>query len=359
MTASTLQRLRDNGETVADPDEGVRGRKVLDNVGKKVGTIDGLMVDDDQNKVRFLQVECGGFLGIGATHVMIPVDAITSITGDTVTIDRTGEHLQSAPRYDPALVNTYDESYWGGVYGYYGYAPFWGMGYAYPPFPYLRHKPDAQITQDVEDELAWDPTVSVVGLSVTTTDGNVTLAGTTPTYASKWAATDAASRVGMVRTVTSMMVVDTAILGVQSDAAIATHIQEMLTLDGAVPAERVGVEVKAGVVTLTGSLDHFFQRQASEEDARKIIGVVDITNLITVAPIVPVPLDSKERITLAFRRGAEFTDDHLTVAISGSEVTLGGRVRTWSDHQQATQVAWRAPGVTAVTNNIRVTSLNT
>jgi sporulation protein YlmC with PRC-barrel domain len=136
MAASTLRRLHDIGETVANADEDVRGRKVLDNAGQKVGTIDGLMVDDAEKKVRFLRVECGGFLGLGATHVMIPVDAITSITSDTVTIDRGGEHLHGAPRYDPALVNEPDEHYWGGVYGYYGFAPFWGMGYNYPSYPY-------------------------------------------------------------------------------------------------------------------------------------------------------------------------------------------------------------------------------
>jgi sporulation protein YlmC with PRC-barrel domain len=136
MADSTLRKLHDTGETVASADEDVRGRKVLDNAGNKVGTVDGLMVDDAQKKVRFLRVEAGGFLGLGNTHVMIPVDAITSITTDEVTIDRGGEHLHGAPRYDPALVDDTDEPYWGGVYSYYGFMPFWGMGYNYPPYPY-------------------------------------------------------------------------------------------------------------------------------------------------------------------------------------------------------------------------------
>jgi len=122
MGASTLHRLHDIGETVSNPDEDVRGRKVLDTMGKEIGTVEGLMVDDAQNKVRFLRVEAGGFLGIGATHL--------------VTIDRGGEQLRGAPRYDPALINEPDEHYWGGVYGYYGFSPFWGMGYMYPRYPY-------------------------------------------------------------------------------------------------------------------------------------------------------------------------------------------------------------------------------
>jgi sporulation protein YlmC with PRC-barrel domain len=138
MTASTLRRLHDIGETVARPDDDVRGRKVLDNAGKHIGTVDGLMVDDAENKVRFLRVECGGFLGLGATHVMIPVDAITSITHDAVIIDRDGKHLHGAPRYDPMLVTKPDERYWDAIYGYYGYEPYWHDGYRYPPYPFYN-----------------------------------------------------------------------------------------------------------------------------------------------------------------------------------------------------------------------------
>jgi len=85
-------------------------------------------VDDGQHKVRFLRVKSGGFLRLGGTHVMIPVDLITRITTDAVSIDRGREHLRDAPRYDPALVDDRDENYWGSVDGYYGVAPYWGMG---------------------------------------------------------------------------------------------------------------------------------------------------------------------------------------------------------------------------------------
>ena len=74
MAAAELRKLRDTDQTVAASDEDVRGRKMLDSTGEDIGTIDGLMVDDDQNKVRFLRVKSGGFLGLGAHHVMIPVD---------------------------------------------------------------------------------------------------------------------------------------------------------------------------------------------------------------------------------------------------------------------------------------------
>lgn len=135
MAVSTLRRRQDTDEVVAEDDEDVRGRKALDTVGLTVGTVDDSMIDDAQNTVRFLRVECGGFLGLGATQVMIPVEAAASITGDAVTIDRGAEHPQGTPRYDPRLLRDQDERYWGDVSGCYGFAPFWGRGYTYPPYP--------------------------------------------------------------------------------------------------------------------------------------------------------------------------------------------------------------------------------
>lgn len=130
---ATLLRLGDSGLTVADPVEDVRGRKVVDRAGQEIGTVDDLLIDDRQHKVRFLRVAEGGVLGFGETHVLIPVDAVTRVTDNAVHVDQTREHVAGAPRYDPKLA---DVQYWGDLYGYYGYGPFWAPGYAYPAYPF-------------------------------------------------------------------------------------------------------------------------------------------------------------------------------------------------------------------------------
>jgi len=127
MTTTMLRTLSDTGETVANVDDDVRGRKVLDEAGEEIGVVDGLMVDD-QETVRFLRVASGGFLGLDRTRVMIPVEAITRVMPHAVRIDRAREHLRGAALYDPALADDTDQAYWGGVYGYYDVAPSWGMG---------------------------------------------------------------------------------------------------------------------------------------------------------------------------------------------------------------------------------------
>jgi CBS domain-containing protein len=132
-TNATLLRLSDTDLMLADQSEDIRGRKALDMADEELGKIDDLLIDEREQKVRFLQVASGGFLGLGTTKFLLPVDAIMRITPEAVYINQTREKIAGAPRYDPALV---DEPYVGNLYTHYGYPPYWGLGYQYPPYPY-------------------------------------------------------------------------------------------------------------------------------------------------------------------------------------------------------------------------------
>src|SRR3712207_5286060 len=90
---ATLHRLGETGLTVSFPEEDVRGRNVVDRSGEELGTVDDLLVDAAEHKVRFLQVASGGVLGLGAQKVMIPVDAISRITDEAVHVDLERERV--------------------------------------------------------------------------------------------------------------------------------------------------------------------------------------------------------------------------------------------------------------------------
>ncbi len=127
-----LIRLSETGETVARVEDDIRGRKVRDREGEELGEVKDLLVDDQEHRVRLLQVEHGGTLGFGAQHAFIPVDAITSIGAEEVVVDVTRERVAGAPTYDPEVVD--EPEFYGSLYGYYGYPGFWGPG-AYPGYP--------------------------------------------------------------------------------------------------------------------------------------------------------------------------------------------------------------------------------
>jgi sporulation protein YlmC with PRC-barrel domain len=135
---ATIVRLSDTELTVADPAEDIRGRTVIDRDREEIGEVNDLLIDDHDKRVRFLEVASGGFLGLGKTTFLIPVEAITHIGGEEVSINQTRQHIAGSPPYDPTLIHQdADEGgYYGDVYRYYNYPPYWGPGYVYPPYPY-------------------------------------------------------------------------------------------------------------------------------------------------------------------------------------------------------------------------------
>lgn len=141
--SSTLVRLSDTNLTLGHPDEDIRGAIVVDSDGKDIGHVDDLMIDDHHNKVRFLVVSAGGFLGIGEKKFWIPVDAVTARSEDQVSVDTTVAHVKTAPGYDPDIIAS--QPYADNVYAFYGIAPYWGAGYIYPPYPYLMGGPGTLI----------------------------------------------------------------------------------------------------------------------------------------------------------------------------------------------------------------------
>lgn len=124
-------KLSDTDLTLADETEDITDRSVVDANGEEIGTVDDLMIDDTEKRVRFIRVASGGFLGLGQQKFLIPVDAVKRVTKDRVIVDRDRDQVAAAPAYDPDVV---DEDYFDRLYGYYGYAPYWTAGYVYPGF---------------------------------------------------------------------------------------------------------------------------------------------------------------------------------------------------------------------------------
>jgi len=86
-TTAALRRLSDTELKVADPAEDIRDRKVVGRDGEDIGEVAGLLIDEHDRRVRFLEVASGGFLGLGQTKFLLPVDAITRISDDTVYVN--------------------------------------------------------------------------------------------------------------------------------------------------------------------------------------------------------------------------------------------------------------------------------
>lgn len=214
-------------------------------------------------------------------------------------------------------------------------------------------KSDAQLKKDVMAELEWDPAIEATQVGVAVKDGVVTLTGHLDTYAEKTAVERAVSRVSGVQAMAVELDVKLEPTLRRHDADIAAAAESAFKWHALIPAERIRVKVEKGWMTLSGEVDWEYQRHNAEKAVRNLLGVVGVSNAITLkAQIAPSNITS--RIKDALTRQAEEEAKHIEVSVKGSRATLQGTVHSWSERSAAAGAVWAAPGISEVVNELRV-----
>lgn len=206
------------------------------------------------------------------------------------------------------------------------------------------------LRDDVLAELEADPRVNSERIGIITEDGLVTLTGTVPAFAQKWAAEEAVKRVKGVRAVVEELKVDLPAVHVRDDADIARIVSAALYWDTLLPAS-IQIVVNDGYVSLTGEVEWNYQREEAEDVVRRIAGVRGISNLIHIRQTVSAK-NIRDEIEGLFKRDAHVDAQAVCVTVNGSKVTLTGKVHSWYERNEASRAAWSIRGVTAVDNQL-------
>ena len=138
----------------------------------------------------------------------------------------------------------------------------------------------------------------------------------------------------------------------RDDEDLCGDVLEALMLEASVPMT-VDAQARDGFVTLTGTVEWHYQREAAESRAATVPGVVGIGNAIALAEAADARA-AADAISCAFRRDACWTRPASVETFSGGLVILSGTVRSWAAHDHAVAAAWSAAGVTDVDDRLGV-----
>lgn len=118
-------RLRHASLIDADPAEDLRECEVLDNTGNLIGVVEDSIADEDEERVRLLEVKVDPHLDPSYPTVIVPVDLLDRHEGNFVRLRDSLEHILAAPGCDMYS----SDREWERLYRHFGCTPFWDPDY--------------------------------------------------------------------------------------------------------------------------------------------------------------------------------------------------------------------------------------
>jgi len=214
-------------------------------------------------------------------------------------------------------------------------------------------KNNEDLQKDVQDAIKWEPLLHAAEIGVIAKDGIVTLTGIVDSFAKKSEAEDAAKGVAGVKAVVEKIEVQFQSTFKKSDNEIASDLLNVFKWNWEIPADKIKAKVENGWVTLEGEFQWNHQKEIAKKLVSKLFGVKGVTNNIIIKSDKNDNIE-KEGIEKAFERNWSLEEKFIQVEVTGNIVTLLGKVDSWYQKDEASRIAWNAPGVYSVNNELIV-----
>jgi osmotically-inducible protein OsmY len=230
----------------------------------------------------------------------------------------------------------------------------------------MKSRPDKEVRQDVIDAFGRD--VYLLGrlLDAQVHQGVVTLTGKVATpYQKERATLDCLSVVNVKEVKNYLDVGAAGDVGVRkkapapSDEELGNSVRAELYQDlRVVGPNEIDVEAASGHVVLRGTVPSFSQKRLATRDAQEVVGVIWVSNLLSVDTEWREDEKLREDIRFALDSDSTLAGWDIRIRVTQGVVTLSGNVKSPYQKEHATEVASRILGVRDVLNDLEVSRLD-
>jgi len=142
---------------------------------------------------------------------------------------------------------------------------------------------------------------------------------------------------------------------VRTDSAIRDDVMFELKWEPKIASDDIAVSVKDGVVTLTGFVHSYYEKDAAEKAAKRVYGVRGVANdlevrLTSTRTDPEIARDAVQEL----QNHVSIPADKIKVTVKNGWVTLEGIVDWQYQKMMAESAVKKLRGVIGVTNNIQV-----
>ena len=229
--------------------------------------------------------------------------------------------------------------------------------------PLYASKADSRIESSARQTYIFKTFLRDDHIKIASKDGNVTLTGIVADNFNKSLAAETLAGISGVNSVDNKLAIKNPPPSANSDTWIRDKVRWTLLFHRSVSANKTGVDVRDGIVTLQGEATSSAQKNLTTEYAMDVEGVKDVRNEMTVAgttkkarttgqKIDDASITAQVKMTLLYHRSTSAL--HTRVETKRGVVSLFGRAKTAAEKDLAQKFAGDVVGVKEVKNRMDI-----
>jgi osmotically-inducible protein OsmY len=213
-------------------------------------------------------------------------------------------------------------------------------------------KNNIELRADVINAIKWEPLLHAAHIGVTAKDGVVSLTGEVDSYTKKMEAENATKKVIGVKAVIEKIEVKILSKWATTDSEVIRKIFKSLKKTWSLQKDKINVKVENGWITLGGEFHWNYQRDAAIKAVQHLYGVRGVTNNIKIKSEFSDDIDQKD-IEKALRIST-IDNSEININVSGTTITLSGKVNSWYQRDEVERITWKTPGICHLNNELEI-----